>query len=296
MTHTTLLLGKNGQLGWEAHRCLLGMGEVHAYDYPDIDFSRPEELRDLVLSIKPRIIFNAAAYTAVDNAETDKHLACAINTRTPEILAQTAKSIGAVMVHYSTDYVYDGKKGMEYVETDAGNPLNYYGQTKLDGDQAIQSAGGAHLIIRTSMVYTTRRASFVTKVLEWSRKQPELRIVSDQTGSPTWARLLAQLSVMALTKGGEALYEWIMDRSGVYHLAGNGSASRLEWAKAILENDPHADEQVAERIIPAKSSEFPTPAQRPEYSALNCTKFENTFGLSIPDWRLSLRLAMEQAS
>jgi dTDP-4-dehydrorhamnose reductase len=208
-------------------------------------------------------------------------------------LAEQARALGAALVHYSTDYVFDGSKGAAYEEQDTPNPLNAYGRSKLAGEQAVASAGGAYLVLRTSWVYSLRRGSFVTKVLEWARSNPDLRVVADQVGNPTWCRMLAEASAQLLARAGEQPYAWIEPRAGLYHLAGSGLASRLEWARAILSLDPNPQEQVVSAIKPATTDEYPAPARRPLFSALNCDLFRETFGLSLPPWETALRLAME---
>jgi len=294
-----LLFGKYGQLGWELDRCLRPLGEVHSLDYPEIDLADEDQIRKLVRKTAPQIIVNATAYTAVDRAESETEAAMAINARAPGVLAEEAKDLGAALIHYSTDYVFDGSKGSPYQESDAPNPLNVYGRSKLAGEQALRQVGGIHLTFRTSWVYSLRRDSFVTKALGWARKQPELRVVTDQVGNPTWARMLAETSAqvlaMSICAGGPGhLLGWLGERTGVYHLAGEGATSRLEWVQAILENDPRKDEQVTRRISPALTSEFPAPARRPLFSALDCGLFTETFNLRLPHWRDTLRLAMER--
>lgn len=287
-----LLLGKNGQLGWESQRVFSTLGEMVTLDYPTVDFTRPRELYQQVLSYKPQVILNTAAYTAVDKAETDVETARAVNTTAVGALAEAALHTGAALVHFSTDYVFDGTKGSAYTEEDAPNPLSVYGETKLDGEQALQQVGGAYLILRTSWVYSNRRDSFVMKVLQWASNSATLRIVSDQVSGPTWARSLAEISGQLLAKAGDDPAGWLKERSGVYHLAGSGYASRLEWAKEILKyGDEH---QQAVEVLPALTADFPTPASRPLYSALDCAKFTRTFGLQLPDWRDALCLAMEK--
>ncbi len=288
-----LLLGKNGQLGWELQRTLAPLGEVIAVDYPEIDLAQEGAAQKAVRQARPQLIVNASAYTAVDQAESEEELAYAVNTRAPGELAKGATSLGAALIHYSTDYVFDGSKGSPYIESDTPNPLNVYGRSKLAGEQAIEHIGGAYLILRTSWVYSLRRDSFVTKVLQWSRKQPSLRIVDDQVSNPTWARMLAETTAQLIAKAGGDPSGWLGERRGLYHLAGNGYASRLEWAQAILSHDPHKEEQVTREILPAHTADFPTLAQRPLFSALNCDKFAHTFGLCLPGWEDALRMAME---
>jgi dTDP-4-dehydrorhamnose reductase len=288
-----LLLGKGGQLGWEARRSLACLGEVTAVDYPEVDFTRPESLRQLVLESRPNVIYNAAAYTAVDRAEIEIEKARLINATTPGVLAEAAKQIGALLVHVSTDYVFDGEKKSIYVETDAPHPLNIYGLTKLEGETAVQEVGGAYLIFRTAWVYSRRPESFVGKVLSWGRSQETIKVVSDQIGSPTWARLLAEASAGVLAQGQKDIYAWGKTVAGLYHVAGDGAASRLEWANAILALDPQRSEQVCREVIPAKTADFPTPAQRPLATALDSNKFYSTFGLRLGDWQQGLKLALE---
>jgi dTDP-4-dehydrorhamnose reductase len=288
-----LLLGRQGQLGWELRRALGPLGDVVALDYPDIDFLQVDALRQKVLDLDPRVIVNAAAYTAVDRAESEPEKAALVNAVAPGVLAETASAIGALFIHYSTDYIFDGEKGSAYVESDRPNPLNVYGQTKLDGELAVQQAGGAYLILRTSWVYSMRQGGFVTKVLQWARKQTVLRMVTDQIGSPTWARELAEASALVLGRAGYDPYGWMVERRGVYHLAGRGAASRFEWAKEIIRLNPHPSEQVLQQLQPALTSEFSTPARRPLHSGLDCTRFESTFNLRLPDWQTALVMAME---
>ncbi len=288
-----LLLGKYGQLGWELRRALAGMGEVRAYDYPEVDFTQPEDLRALALEQKPSMIFNAVAYTAVDKAESEPEKARLVNATAVHELAEAARKLHAGFVHYSTDFVFDGAKGSPYRESDQPNPINAYGQTKLEGELAAQQAGGAYWVLRTSWVYSLRRDSFTTKTLEWARSRDVLRIVDDQVGSPTWARLLAELTVQAVAQGRQDPVGWLEEKAGLYHLAGDGSASRYEWARAVVELGTGQSELPLARVEPAKTAEFPAPAERPAFSALCCERFEETFGLRMPPWKQALALAME---
>jgi len=289
-----LLLGKNGQLGWELQRCLAPLGEVRALDYPEIDLANRDSLRDSIRASKPEVIINATAYTAVDRAESESDLAYAINAAGPAAIAEESKSLGAALIHFSTDYVFDGTKGEPYVETDTPNPLSVYGKSKLTGEQAVQSIGGAYLILRTAWVYSTRRDSFISKVLQWARQNETLKIVDDQVSNPTWARMLAQATALSLARAGNNFYPWLAGRKGLYHLAGDGYVSRLDWARQILALDAHREEQVCKEILPALTSDFPTPAQRPLFSALDCDHFTATFGLRLPAWESALRMAMER--
>jgi dTDP-4-dehydrorhamnose reductase len=288
-----LLLGYIGQLGWELRRTLAPLGEVRCLDYPEIDLRQEGDLRQVVRSRQPELIINATAYTAVDRAESEPEIAMQINARAPGILAEEASALGIGLIHYSTDYVFDGVKGDDYRETDLPNPLGVYGQSKLEGERAIQQVGGNYLILRTSWVYSLRRDSFVTKVLGWARQQSVLRVVTDQIANPTWARMLAETTAQMLARGTEDLPGWFSERRGLYHLAGSGRASRMEWAQSILRLDPRREEQVVKELQPALTADFPTPAQRPLHSALNCELFAQTFGLCLPPWEDALRMAME---
>lgn len=289
-----LLIGKNGQVGWELNRCLHTLGAVHALDYPEIDLARADSIREWTQRIQPQVIVNAAAYTAVDQAESEPDLAMAINGTAPGILAEEALKVGAALVHYSSDYVFDGTKGDAYQESDAPNPLSVYGWSKLAGDQNIQQVDGAFLILRTTWVYSLRQGGFVQKVLSWARNNETLRVVSDQVGSPTWARMLAEATAQVLAQAGEDPASWIKERRGLYHLGGSGAVSRLDWAKTILKYDPNPGEQVVREVLPALTRDFPTPAKRPLYSPVKCDLFENTFGLGLPNWEAALSLAMSQ--
>jgi dTDP-4-dehydrorhamnose reductase len=288
-----LLFGGLGQLGWELNRVLRPLGGVAIYDHPEVDFTHPEQLAPLVAASHADVIVNAIAYTNVDQAESEPEKARLVNGVSTGVLAEAARKAGAALIHYSTDYVFDGKKGRPYGERDVPAPLNVYGQSKLLGEQAIAGVGGAWIVIRTSWVYSLRPGSFVTKVLQWSRKQPVLRLVTDQVGSPTWARALAETTGQLLARAGQEPQEFLGERKGIYHLAGLGQASRLEWGKAILSEDPRPQEQMARELLPALTAEFPTPAERPLYSALDCTLFEQTFQLQLPPWQEALHLAMQ---
>ncbi|MEE9187748.1 MAG: dTDP-4-dehydrorhamnose reductase [Anaerolineales bacterium] len=287
-----LLLGKFGQLGWELQRSLAPLGDIHALDYPEINLVQYDRLSEVLREINPSVIINATAYTAVDQAEKETETAMAINAHAPRKMAEWALANEAALIHYSTDYVFDGKKGSPYLETDKPNPLGMYGESKLAGEMAIEDVDCAHLIFRTSWVYSIRRDSFVTKVLGWAQKQPELRIVDDQVSNPTWCRMLAQTTALLLATAGKNPHGWFNERRGLYHLAGDGYTSRLEWARMILKFDPHRDQQIVRDLQPAKTSDYPTPAQRPLFSALNCDKFYDTFSLRLPDWQEALELAM----
>jgi dTDP-4-dehydrorhamnose reductase len=286
-----LLLGNSGQVGWEAQRALAPLGEVIALDYPQVDFSRPAQLAQQVKELRPDVIYNAVAYTAVDKAESEPEQARLINATAVGVLAESAAKLNAVLIHFSTDYVFDGQKGCGYVETDTPNPLNVYGMSKLEGEQAVQQIDCAHLIFRTAWVYSLRRDSFVLKVLQWANGRTSIKVVVDQVSNPTWARVLAEATGQLLARAGTDLPDYIRERRGIYHLAGDGFTSRLQWAQAILANNPTPGQAV--EVLPALSSEFPTPALRPLYSTLDCSRFTSTFGLRLPPWEQALQLAMQ---
>jgi len=287
-----LLLGKNGQIGWELQRTLAPLGEIVALGSDEIDLSESELIRTTLRREQPEIIVNAAAYTAVDRAEQEAELVMAVNARAPGVMAEEASELGAALIHYSSDYVFDGKKGDLYVESDLPNPLSQYGRSKLEGEKAIEQVRGNHLILRTSWVYDLRRENFVAKVLKWARSNQNLRIATDQVGSPTWSRALAEITALVLAKGRDDVLGWLQERKGIYHLAGKGAASRFDWAEAILELDPGREDGAPAQVQPAKAEEFPTAARRPAYSALSCDRFEEVFGLQMPHWQAALALAM----
>jgi dTDP-4-dehydrorhamnose reductase len=284
-----VLLGRNGQLGWEFQQLLPALGELVAWGREDLDVSDVLTVQNTLAEVKPDLIINSTAYTEVDRAESEPDLALKINGLAPGVMAETARKLGAVFIHYSTDYVFDGKSSRPYIETDPPGPLNTYGRSKLLGEENVQQAGDAYLILRTSWVYSLRGNSFVNKVLGWSRKNRILRIVSDQVSSPTWTRALAEITCRAIQSNPLGDFR---DRRGVYNLSGAGFTSRCEWARRILAHDPKRTEQLVQAIEPASSAEFPTPAVRPLFSALDCTKFRETFHLRLPGWEDSLRVAM----
>ena len=280
-----LLIGKNGQLGWELRRTLAPLGDVTALDYPEIDLAEPESLRQVIRGIAPNLIVNAAAYTNVDKAETERELAFKINSTAPGVMAEEARLLRAGFIHYSTDFVFDGIKANSYIETDAPLPLNVYGASKLEGENAVKRAGGAALIFRTSWVYSMRQGGFVTKVLEWASKQGSLRIVDDQFGSPTSARMLAEVSAQVIAQGRGDMLCYLAEKAGLYHLAGSGSCSRYDWAREIVKL---AGLDVT--VEPAKTVDFPSPAIRPLHPILDCAKFTTAFNLALPGWRDALAL------
>jgi len=287
-----LLIGKNGQVGWELRRTLAPLAEVVAVDYPEVNFTDSGALRKLVSATKPEVIVNAAAYTAVDKAETERELCQQINATGPAVLAEEAKKLNAVLVHYSTDYIFDGTKPTPYTETDAPNPLGAYGASKLAGDEAVRAAGADHLIFRLCWVYGARGQNFMLTMQRLAREREKLRVVRDQFGCPTWSRMIAQATTLALL---QTLAN--KDRSaccGTYHLAASGSTNWHGFASRIIEWMPEAERKCRE-VEGISTAEYPTPAKRPAYSVLNCDKLQKTFGLRLPDWETSLRHVLDIA-
>ena len=287
-----VLFGRSGQLGWEFERSLAVLGEVIALDRKELDISDLQAVQKALRETKPDLIVNASAYTDVDRAEQEPELAMNVNALAPGVMAEVSRTLGAVLIHFSTDYVFDGRGNTPYTENALTSPLNVYGKSKLMGEENIGQAGDAYLILRTSWVYSLRGNSFVNKVLGWARKNRTLKIVDDQVSSPTWARMLAEITSLLIAQNRVNLHDRIHEQCGIYHLAGKGYTSRYEWAKQILANDPQRAEQTVQVIEPGRSEDFPTPATRPLFSALDCTHFEKTFGLQLPSWSSTLKLAM----
>jgi len=281
-----LLLGKNGQVGWELQRALAPLGEVVALDRrtaPAADLSDPESLAALVREVKPDVIVNAAAHTAVDKAESEADLARAVNTTAPAVLAREAAALGAWLVHYSTDYVFDGSGTAPWTESAPVDPLSVYGQTKADGEAAIRLSGCRHLIFRTSWVYAARGGNFAKTMLRLARERDRLTVVSDQFGAPTGADLIADVTAHALRTA--ALRPEV---SGTYHLVAAGETSWHGYARHVIEHARAAGQDVrvaADAIEPVPTSAFPTPAKRPANSRLDTTRLRNTFGLTLPSWQ-----------
>ena len=286
-----LLVGKNGQVGWELRRTLAPVGQVQAVDYPEIDLKQTSAVRRLVLDSRPNVVVNAAAYTTVDKAETEVETARLINATAAGALAEAASQIGALMIHYSTDYVFDGRKTSPYVETDPPNPGCAYGRTKLEGDEAVRAAGGPHLIFRLCWVYGARGQNFMLTMQRLAREREVLRVVSDQVGCPTWSRLIAEVTTQALRQVFSAQDAAAL--SGTYHLATGGFTSWHGFASRIVELMPEAERRCRE-VQAISTAEYPTPAKRPAYSVLDSTKLKRTFGLQLPDWEESLRLVLDQ--
>lgn len=287
---TILLTGVNGQVGHELQHTLSVLGRAVALDRSQLDLSDTAAICRVVREIRPSLIINPAAYTAVDKAESEPELAFAINATAPAVLAEEAAKLGAVLVHYSTDYVYDGTKPSPYVEADTTNPLSIYGKSKLAGEAAIRAVGLPHLILRTSWVYGARGKNFLRTILRLASEREQLRVVSDQIGAPTWSRTIAEATASALLNWGDS-------KSGTYHLTSAEGTSWHGFAQAIVEEYGMLREARRwpelkagiENIEAITTTEYPTPAPRPANSRLDCTKFANTFSEVMPGWREALK-------
>lgn len=286
-----LIIGKIGQVGYELRRAAAPLGRLVSVDFPEIDLTDAASIRKWVRETAPAVVINAAAYTAVDKAETDEARCQQINGIAPGILAEEAKRAGAWLVHYSTDYIFDGTKGAPYVEDDAPNPLGAYGRTKLAGDQAVRQVDGQHLIFRLCWVYGARGQNFMLTMMRLARERERLRVVSDQFGCPTWSRLIAETTALALKQVLGARDPGAF--TGEYHLAASGQTSWHGFAEAIIGSMPEPEKK-CKVIEPITTSEYPVAAKRPTYSVLACEKLHRTFGLKLPDWRESLGQVLEK--
>lgn len=287
-----LLLGKNGQVGWELQRSLSPLGEVVAMGREDTDLEDAGSLQACIRRHAPSVIVNAAAYTAVDRAESDVERARAINALAPGILAQEALSLGAWLVHYSTDYVFDGSGERPWQETDETGPLNVYGATKLEGERLIRQSGCKHLIFRTSWVYGTRGGNFAKTMLRLAKERDSLSVIDDQVGAPTGADLLADTSAHAIRT---ALQR--PELSGLYHLAASGETSWCSYARFVLELAQARGAALKAgpgQVKPVATKDYPTPARRPGNSRLDTSKFTKAFDLHLPDWHYHVRRLIDE--
>ena len=275
---TILLTGADGQVGYELARTLAAHGEVIALDRAALDLADADAIVAGVRQARPRLIVNAAAYTAVDRAESERDAAFAVNARAPGILAEEAKRLDAILIHYSTDYVFDGRQTTPYDEDAPTAPLNVYGASKLEGERAIAQAGARAVVFRTSWVYGARGRNFLLTMLRLAKERDELRVVADQHGTPNWCRTLADATTATVARG----LPWLAEHAGLYHLASSGSTTWHGFARAII-----GDAQ-RPRVAGIATSDYPTPARRPAYGVLSTRKFESTFGFTMPDWRDAL--------
>lgn len=288
-----LLIGSSGQVGWELRRALAPLGEVIAASLegehgPRIDLMDAEGLARLVEDSRPDAVINAAAYTAVDSAETDRERAWRINAEAVGELGALLAKRAVPIIHYSTDFVFPGTSERPYREEDAPEPLNVYGETKLGGERALLDSGAPALVFRTSWVYGARGSNFVLTMRRLFREREELCVVDDQIGSPTWSRMLAEVSAQVLYRVLRGELD-VTRVGGLYHLSGGGQVSWYGFACAILEASGESCD-----LIPIPSSEYPAPARRPAFSVLDNSRFQQTFGLAMPDWRLSLAHCLEE--
>jgi len=289
MNKSILLIGSNGQVGTELQQILAPYYQIKTASRPTIDLTQPDTLRQAIAAVQPEIIINAAAYTAVDKAESQPEIAKAVNFIAPEIIAQESQKIGAYLIHLSTDYVFDGKSSSPYQEADMTNPLSVYGKTKLAGEQAIRATSQNHLILRTAWVYGTfGKSNFVKTMLRLGKERSEIRVVADQIGSPTWAKDIA----LAIA---QIIPQINLEITGTYHYTNSGIASWYDFAVAIFEEAEQLGFPLTiPKIIPITTPEYPTPAYRPSYSVLACGKISQVLGNHPPHWRTSLRYMLQE--
>ncbi|MHB8492941.1 MAG: dTDP-4-dehydrorhamnose reductase [Casimicrobiaceae bacterium] len=280
---TILVTGANGQLGRELAAALAAHGSVVACDRAALDLSDASRIARVVRDLAPRLVVNAGAYTAVDHAEGERKAAFEVNAHAPGVLAEEARRIGAVLIHYSTDYVFDGTASVPYDEAAAPNPLNVYGESKLDGERAVAATGAHALTLRTSWVYSLHGRNFLTTIRRLAAERDELRIVSDQVGVPNWSRALAAATATLVGRG----LAYLAERAGLYHLSAQGATTWYEFARAIVGDVVHP------RVTPITTAEYPTPARRPAYAVLDTRRFADAFGFAMPQWREHLSTCLQ---
>lgn len=287
-----LITGGAGQVGWELCRTLAVYGDIFAPARSQLDLESADSIVSSVRDFRPELIINAAGYTAVDRAESDAELAAKVNGDAPRILAEEAARLGAGIVHYSTDYVFDGTKREAYGEADDAAPINVYGRTKLAGERGVAGSNPANLILRTGWLYGPRGRNFLLTVLRLARERKELKVVDDQYGAPTLARLIATATacvVARLSRHSKLDAGALEDIGGVYHLTSAGRASWYEFAQEILRGST-----VAKAVVPIPTAEYPFPARRPLNSVLDNSKIARAFGIELPDWKIGLKLCLEE--
>ncbi len=287
-----LITGSRGQVGWELARCLAPLGEVVALDHAALDLADPAAVRRTVREVRPAVVVNGAAYTAVDRAETEEAEATRINGEAPGVLAEESASCGAALIHYSTDYVFDGSQPRPYREDDPTAPINAYGRSKLVGERAVAAAGGSYLILRTSWVYAARGTNFPRTILRLAAERDRLTIVDDQVGAPTWARWIAEATGAIVAAGRGDVAGYLGERAGCYHLACAGATSWYGFARELLAVAARQG-RVAD-LAPIPSRDYPTPAPRPASSRLDCTRLAETFGIRLPAWEEGVRLCFDE--
>jgi dTDP-4-dehydrorhamnose reductase len=287
-----LVTGAQGQIGWELATVLRTVGEIVAVDRNSLDLGHPHAVRRMLREVRPDVVVNAAGYTAVDKAQSEPELARLVNAVGPGIIAEELRNRDGLLVHYSTDYVFDGQKAGPYEEDDATGPLNIYGATKLEGEEAIQASGVSHLIFRTSWIYGTRGNNFLLTMLRLFEQREELRIVDDQVGAPTWSRWVAQQTAQILLNAAPQGRLRDADR-GIYHLSAAGATSWFGFAAAIRERCRASRDRSTPRLIPITTPEYPTPARRPANSVLSNAKLAARFGGERPSWEQLLAESMD---
>lgn len=300
-----LIIGKTGQVSWELKRCMPLLGKVLCAGRPEVDLSNPDSIREVVRDVRPDVLINAAAYTAVDQAESEPDLVMKVNGHAPGVFAEEMKLLGGLIVHYSTDFVYDGSGTDPWDEESPPAPKNVYGAAKLAGDTAIAAVGGAYLIFRTSWVYAGRGRNFLRTILRLAQEGKPLRVVDDQIGSPTWSRDIAEATMLVLerlSRGNLAtprnFHSDVRDLRGIYHMSSAGYVSWCGFAGAIMQDWATVVSQraVTRAVIPICSSEFPAPARRPQNCRLSTKKLHDKFGISLPVWRDSLLRVLEEVA
>jgi len=288
-----LLIGSGGQVGWELARGLRALGDVVVADRPMLDLADPRTIGPVVSAASPGCIVNAAAFTDVDGAETDPDVAFRVNAESPGVLAAHAAALDALLVHYSTDYVFDGTSSVPYTELDATAPLSVYGRSKLEGERAVLASGAPALVLRTSWVFGMRRHNFLTSMLRLARERETLRVVDDQVGTPTWCRCVAEGTIRILERSldGRGFATPSSERT-LLHLTGAGSTTRFAFARYILDRAAR-DGHPRPELVPIATEEYPTPAVRPPYSVLDNSRLSETFGITLPDWRAQVDQCMD---
>lgn len=287
-----LVLGAQGQVGYELCGVLACLADVVGLDLPAFDITDADALRAAIRTEAPDVIVNAAAYTDVDGAEKEPHAAMRVNADAMTVLGEEARQQRIALVHYSTDFVFNGRSERAYREEDQTEPLNHYGRTKLAGERALFEQQAPAIVLRTAWVYSVRKKSFVSTILKLARERKTLQVVCDQIGNPTFCRDLAHTTALVIYGARRTLYEVFLEASGIYHLAGSGHCSRLELAKTVVSLDPRKQEHVVEHIEPVTTDQYPLPARRPARAVLDCTKFHDRFGIRLPHWQESLARAL----
>lgn len=288
-----MVFGPDGQVGWECCRALQALAEVLSVGRASCDLNQPEAIRAQIRGASPDLIINAAAYTAVDRAESEPQLAHAVNAVAPAIMAEEARRSGASLIHLSTDYVFDGRKTVPYMEDDPCYPLSVYGRTKRLGEEAVLASGAASLVLRTTWVYAARGRNFVRTILQLAVEREELRVVDDQWGAPTWARSVAEAIAAITARAGcdrESIAASFAKKGGIFHLAASGRTTWYRFARRIVEHMPPSERRLR-AIVPIPSSEFPTAARRPMNSVLDCSRLAKLWGVRLPAWELAHDLA-----